>query len=329
VKLFGKDTAPRRDVIFGHCYDDELLDAAKAEAREGHLRASMTVLNECRADPELRCLRADVLGECLFGFGDQIAKLGKDHRDPDLLLLAGKAHTTEAWGIRGTGDAVDLSMTRMLRFQTTLREALEPLQLAAELLPDDAAPWVALMAVARGLGMSRAEQDTLWAEVNRRAPDLYAGHMARMQVVAAKWYGSHEEMTQFAADTVDSVPEGNPLTAILPAAYFELHMAEVADLRPRRKKPNLWRMAERTFQKPAKDIADASRKWLQHEQAHPYALDAHNLFAGACGLAGDRDRALVHLLHMEDRLAASPWALLDEDAAEAYQRLVARVGGLR
>jgi hypothetical protein len=320
VKLFGKDRAARREMVFGRCYVDELLDAARAEAQEGHVGATMTVLRECRDDPETRMLRVKVLGDCLFGYGDQVAKLGRERDDPELLLLAAQTYVAEAWAIRGRGHVPTVSHQQMLKFGATLQLALSPLMAASELLPDDAAVWATLLTVARGLGFNRDEQDAIWAETVKRAPCLYAAHWARLQALT----GSHEEMLQFAVGTVTSAPPGNPVTAMIAQAHFELFAAAAYEARSNRKKPNHWRLAERMFRDAAEPIADASRKWLREATPHPRSYEAHNLFAGACGLAGDKDRAVEHLRGMEDRLAVWPWSMLENDPADAYHRLAAK-----
>ncbi|MEV4310923.1 hypothetical protein [Actinocrispum sp. NPDC049592] len=315
MKLFGRST--RRSLILDHCYKDEILDAALAEARDGHVGASMTVLRECRHDPETRMLRADRLGTCLFGYGDQIAKLGHDRRDPELLLVAGASYIEEAWRIRGIGPASTMSHQQKLKFGATLQLALSPLMTASELLPDDAVPWALLQTVSRGLGFTRAEQDSIWTQAVDRAPDLYAAHSARLQALCEKWYGSSEEMLEFAVDTVASARPGSPLTTMLPIAYFELFAAAESRLKP-------WRLAERMFHDAAGPIAEASRKWRTGAKPHPRSYQAHNMFFAACALAGDREGAAEHLRGMGDRLNPWPWCYLEDDPAEAFHRLSGR-----
>ncbi len=315
MKLFGKST--RRSLILDHCYVDEILDAALAEARDGHIGASMTVLRECREDPETRMLRADRLGKCLFGYGDQIAKLGHDRRDPDLLLVAGASFISEAWKIRGVGPASTVSPQDVQRFGATLEQALTPLMTASELLADDAVPWALLLTVSRGLGFTRAEQDSIWAQTVDRAPNLYAGHWQRLQALCEKWYGSHEEMQQFAETTVASASPGSPLTTMLPIACFELFAVDESRGKP-------WRLAERIFREAAGPIAAASRKWRTDAKPHPRSFEAHNMFFAACALAGDREGAAEHLRGMGGRLHPWPWSYLANDPAEAFHRLSAR-----
>jgi hypothetical protein len=319
VKLFGKPPV-RRELVIGHCYEDELLDAARAEAQDRHIGAAMTVLRECRDDPETRMLRVKVLGDCLFGYGDQVAQLGRERNDPDLLLVAGQAYVAEAWAILGNFYLSAVSHRQRLKFGATLQLALSPLMAASELVPDDAVVWATLLTVARGLGFTREEQDAIWAETVKRAPYLYGAHWARLHTVSENWYGSREEMLGFAVETARSAPPGNPVTAMVPCAYFALFGAAVSETRG-----NHWRLAARMFRAAAVPIAEASRKWLQQDETpHPRSYEAHNMFAGACGLAGDKERAVVHLRGMQDRLAPWPWSALAPDPADAYYRLAAK-----
>jgi hypothetical protein len=281
-------------LVLGHCYVDEALDAAHAQARDGNFAASMTVLRECRDDPETRMLRAEVLGTCIAG--DQAAKIGRDYDDPELLLVAGHAYVAEAWALRDAGQ-------RALRVRATLQLALAPLMAASELLPDDAVVWATLITVGRELGFSRDEQDAIWAETVSRAPFLYAAHSARLQVL------SHEEKAEFAGETARSAPPGDPVTAMIAAAHFERFAALSR------------RLTGKMFRAVAAPIAEASAKWLQDEKPHPRSYEAHNMFAGACGFAGDRERAVTHLRGMQNLLAAKPWTMLDADPARACQRL--------
>ncbi|MFC0114797.1 hypothetical protein [Kibdelosporangium aridum] len=322
--LFGKKKAqlPRREVIWGHCYDDDLLDAAEAELLEGKLNAAVTVLVDSRENAEARSLRLGRLGHRLVGSADEIAELAAQHRDPELMLLAGDAYIGEAWAIRGSGWASSVGEDRAKMFLTTLEKARGPLEAAAEMLPADATPWAQMVTMGMGLGLDRSEQDAFWAETVKRAPTLYPAHWTRLQVLAEKWYGSHEEMSQFAITTVNNAPHGDPVTAMIVVAYFEVFIQAKARAEREVRKPNLRAMAEGVFKKSYQNIQAASNRWMQAEKPHPRAFEAHNYFAAACGLAGDGDRAFMHLFGMRDRLMSRPWNLFADEPEEEYQSMV-------
>ncbi|MCE7009054.1 hypothetical protein LWC34_40520 [Kibdelosporangium philippinense] len=317
--LFGKKKAPlpRREVVWGHCYDDDLLDAAEAELLEGKLNAAVTVLVDSRDNAESRSLRLSRLGHRLVGSADEIAELAARHRDPELMLLAGDAYIGEAWAIRGGGWASSVGEDRAKMFLTTLEKARGPLMTAAEMLPDDATPWAQMLTMGMGLGLDRSEQDAIWAETVKRAPTLYPAHWTRLQVVAEKWYGSHAEMSDFALYTVQNAPEGDPVTAILVVAYFEvLIQAKV------RRGSNPLAMGREMFKKVNSQLTIASNRWMFEERPHPRKFEAHNYFAAALSLAGNADLAFVHLFGMNDMLSSRPWDIYADDPEEEYQRMV-------
>ncbi|RSM76041.1 hypothetical protein DMH04_36655 [Kibdelosporangium aridum] len=322
--LFSKKKAPlpRREVIWGRVYEDDLLDAADAELQEGKLNAAVTVLVDSRDNPEVRCLRLGRLGHRLVGSADEIAELAVQHRDPELMLLAGDAFIGEAWAIRGSGWADSVGEDRAKMFLATLEKARGPLQAAADMLPDDPTPWATMLTMGMGLGLDRSEQDAIWAETVRRGPTLYPAHWTRLQVLAEKWYGSHDEMSQFAVQTVNNAPHGDPVTAMIVVACFEVYVQAKVMAQRETKNPDLRALAEALFKQSYANVAPASNRWMQAEKPHPRTYEAHNYFAAACGLAGDGDRAFMHLFGMRDRLMSRPWTMFADDAEEEYQRMV-------
>ncbi|ALG06037.1 hypothetical protein [Kibdelosporangium phytohabitans] len=324
--LFGRKKAalPRREVIWGHCYEDDLLDAADAELGEGKLNAAVTVLVDSRDNAESRCLRLSTLGHRLVGSADEIAELAAQHRDPELMLLAGDAYIGEAWAIRGSGWASSVGEDRAKLFRATLEKARRPLFAAADMLPGDPTPWAQLLAVGMGLGQDRSEQDAVWAETVKRGPTLFPAHWTRLQVVAQKWYGSQEEMSQFAVETVNNAPQGDPVTAMIVVAYFETYIQAKVIAQEEYKNPDLRAVAEGMFEKNFQPIEAASNRWMKDERPHPRAFEAHNYFAAACGLAGEKDRAFMHLFGMRDRMSGRPWSTFADDPEEAYQDMVQR-----
>ncbi|WP_370943050.1 hypothetical protein AB5J62_28785 [Amycolatopsis sp. cg5] len=305
MKLFGRRAAKpepdRRTLITGHCYDDLALDAAIAELRDGDLRAAQTVLAECRDDPEVRDLRLSNLSEDLVGHVDEIAELAARHDDPELWLLAGEGFVAEAGAIRGAGWASSVGEDRFKMVHRTCAKAIGPLHRAAELLPSDPTPLVALMAAGMLLNASREQQDQVWEEVLRRCPTHYSAHCSRLQILAPKWGGTEEEMMTFAIETARTAPVGDALTAIFPAACFEVYLMAKS-----RVDSSQWREMERAYfanERILTLLLAASDRWMSAERPHPRAMHAHNHFAAAFGCAGHSERAFLHLFGTRDRFA--------------------------
>lgn len=313
MKLFGR-RAPRpeperRTLIFDHCYDDLALDAALDGLREGDLRAAQTVLAECRTDAETRNLRLLFLAEKLVGHADEIAGLARRYDEPELWLLAGQAYVDEAGAIRGTGWASSVGDDRFKMVHQVAAKAVGPLQRAAELLPDDSTPWIRLMWPGLLLGVSRDQLDEVWHEAVKRAPDHYSAHMVRLQTLASKWRGSEEEMLTFASETVHGAPPGSPLTALMPAACFEIFLTSTREM----DEAEVGEYVIGFFgdQRLQAQLRDASDHWLVHEKPHPRSMQAHHYFAAAFGFAGMREHAFRHLLGTRDRFDRHPWVYLN------------------
>ncbi|GGP46511.1 hypothetical protein [Saccharothrix coeruleofusca] len=314
-----------RAVVRDHTYDDAILDIAAEEMDAGHLRAATTVLAECRDEPEVRALRVEVLGEHAIGHADELLELAKSNGDPDLWLLAGTAFIREAWAVRGSGRADAVGKDRFKVFFATLRKAVAPLHEAAKLLPRDAVPWAQLQTAGMGLQVSREQKDEVWREIVARCPTLYPAHWTRLQILAAKWGGSAEEMMAFAQGSADHAPEGDPVVAMLPLAHFEIFLEEFEEAVRARSALKIATLKLRYFSRVHDEIAAAADKWeAVPQRPHPRALQAHNLFAAAFALADDAPRAKRHLIGMRDHVHDVPWsyvAYLADDLEREYSEL--------
>lgn len=326
VKLFGR-RAPRpeperRTLILDHCYDDPALDAALDGLREGDLRAAQTVLAEARQDPDTRYLRLGTLSKKLVGHADEIAGLAQRHDVPELWLLAGEAYLDEAEAIRGTGWASGVGEDRFKMVHQVGARAIGPLHRAAELLPDDPAPWVALMSAGLLLSASREQRDEMWREAVKRSPDHYSAHKIRLQTLASKWGGSEEEMLTFAAEAVHGAPPGSPLTSLMPDACFEIFLMATRDMDD---DDAVGEYVVGFFkdQTLRAQLRDASDQWLSQEKPHPRSMQAHHYFAAAFGFAGIREYAFRHLFGTRDRFHPHPWSYLyPADPETMYHKMV-------
>lgn len=308
--LFGRrrPRPPQRAVVQGHTYEDPVLDEAVRSVADGQLGPALAALAQCRARPEVRALRVRVLAEKLVGQAESLRRKAAESDDPDLWLLAGSAFVAEAWAIRGHGWASSVGEDRFRMFFATLRKAIGPLTRAAERLDRDAVAWAEMQRAGLGLQIDRAELDAIWREIAARTQTLYPAYYTRVQVLARKWGGSHEEMLAFARLCADAAPKGDPLAAMIPLAHFEVLLASLNELLAAGHTIKAAMLPATYFTKVRAEIDAAADKWMVAiPRSHPRALEAHNAFAAAYVLAADQVRARTHLVAMRDHLHDLPW----------------------
>ncbi|ALG07343.1 hypothetical protein [Kibdelosporangium phytohabitans] len=331
--LFGRKRSglPQREVVQGHTYEDAGLDAAARSAADGHIDPALAALAECRGKPEVRALRVRVLAEKLLGRAEALQRTALETGNPDAWLLAGSTFIEEAWAIRGHGWASSVGQDRFRMFFATLRKAIGPLNQAAESLPKDAVPWAQTQRAALGLQAGRDETDAIWREIAARSQTLYPAYYTRLQILAKKWGGSHEEMLAFARLSADAAPQGDPLAAMVPIAHFEVLLADQNELIGNKHTIKAAMLPNTYFSKVRTEIDAAADKWMVAiPRAHPRALEAHNAFAAAYVLAVEPVRARTHLVAMRDHLHDLPWNYfidhdkLREEYLKVYGKFVAK-----
>jgi hypothetical protein len=298
-------------LIASRPWADTVLDDAVTALGRGYLEPAIPALVATRGDPEVRALRVEALARAAVGLTGGIeALLSRDRVNPDLWLWLGRTRVEEAWEIRPDVRARAVQADRLRMFHQAMESARAPLLAAARLMPADPAPWVALLWLALGLERPREEKDHLWAEAARRHRTLFAAHLARLITLSPGWGGTSQEMLGFARYAGSHAPDGDPLAALVPLAYFE-HVAGERSGRSRG-----WSSFE-----VQREITSAAGRWHQARgtRAHPRALEAHNAFGAAFYLADMRRPARGHLSRTEGRFSALPWSHLGDPEKEFHK----------
>ncbi|WP_248958781.1 hypothetical protein [Sphaerisporangium perillae] len=298
-------------LIASRPWADTVLDEAVAALGRGYLEPALPALVATRADPEVRALRVEALAKAAVGLtGGITALLERDRVNPDLWLWLGRTRVEEAWEIKPDVRARAVQADRMRMFHRAMESARAPLLAAAQLLPADPAPWVSLLWVTLGLERPREEKDSLWGEAWSRHPTLYATSVARLVTLSPGWGGTSQEMFDFARAAGATAPDGDPLSALLPLAYFE----HVAGERPGRSRSWVSYDVQR-------EISSAAGRWHQSRGArpHPRAVEAHNAFGAAFYLADMRRPARGHLSRTGGRFSVMPWSHLGDPAKEFHK----------
>lgn len=282
---FAKDVAD-------HDHNLAALTSAMPRVRSGDLDAGLALLAGTRDNGEERCLAADRLGAAAVPHVDALVRMA-DARpdDPDVQLWLGATRIAQAWNARTGAHAEDLEAVRFHAFWRLLAQAGEPLYRAAELLPDDPAPWDRLQRHAIGLQLGRPEIDRLWDEAVRRGPDVYALHRSRLQALCRKWWGTDAEALAFAERAVADADPGDARVALIAEAHTEI--AVELDRHPENGMAWLTYISEPDVHGA---IADAADRWVEASRPHPRDPLAHRMFGEAFYYAGDFDRARRHLV---------------------------------
>ncbi len=216
------------------------------------------------------------------------------------LTLAGARQVAWAWEARSRATASRVSQEQFRTFHERLRSAETSLYAAVEANPGSAAPWSFLTIASRGLQHGHDVTRRRFDAGVRRSPEHLAIHAAMLQQVCAKWGGSHEQMHDFARQSLATAQPGSNLGALTATAHIE-HWLDL----PYAERAGYIGRAEVLAE--LKQAADASVLHPAYAPTEsPYI--ALNSFAMAFWLAGDHDSAGEMFRRIGDRPTQFPWA---------------------
>lgn len=234
------------------------------------------------------------------------AWLARSPRDPDAVLVKAEHCVRQAWEIRTGARASSVSHDQFQAFFALLDDAVPVLGAAAELNPTDPVPWQVALAHARGSQAPREVFDAYWAEATARAAHHYGCHVAAMQYLCDKWYGSHEEMFDFAETAAGQALPGSLLHALplLAAVEYEV-VADARDGRPAAYRPRIEAALTRALELSA-----------AYGQGDPEVAGVRNHLALMLVLAGRHGEALEQFRAVGVHATRYPWAYLGDARGE-------------
>ena len=170
--------------------------------------------------------------------------------EPTLYLLKGWLYCDYAWEARGSGWADSVTSGGWAGFEKRLEIAEQALDKAWKLDPTDAriARWMITVELGQGRGRDRMEQ---WFQ---RAMALntnyYDACHAKLYYLEPKWYGSREDMFEFASECLRSDTWG----ANVPLIVLDAHdsVARSMDKSSQAeywKRPEVWKDVKEAFEK--------------------------------------------------------------------------------
>ncbi|MFD0638647.1 hypothetical protein ACFQ9X_50895 [Catenulispora yoronensis] len=280
-------------------FGDPELAALRQAARVADWPGMEAVLRPVRGRGDFARLTFLVGGVDDLG-GDFLLKLPEQFpQDPLALTVAGARHTAWAWEARTGYRATQVSQEQFRVFHERLKVAEEYLYTAAELDPENAAPWYTLCISGRGLEHGAEVTRRRFEAGIRRAPDHVGLHRQMLQQLCAKWGGSHEAMHAFVKESLAGAPAGSGLGELAALAHLEhwLDLEQGAD------------EAYITGAAVRQDLREVAQATVLHPAFAPTSspYPALNSFAMAFWLSGDKETAARLFERIGDHVTQTPW----------------------
>ncbi len=140
---------------------------------------------------------------------------------PDLTVVDARRLVELAWEQRSHDDASQVGPDRFAAFHETLAAATERIQQAVDGSPGDPVPWALALRHARGTECDRETFEGYLDALESTDPHHYGARYEAMQYLCAKWFGSHEEMYEFAQASVEAAPRRARVQSLLLDAVLE------------------------------------------------------------------------------------------------------------
>ncbi|MEV0412116.1 hypothetical protein AB0I68_15270 [Streptomyces sp. NPDC050448] len=295
--------------------DEDLMDALEAVQRSGQWQAASQLLAGTPKEGELRWQRIQAFGGAAAlelverpGVGAQWLKAWRLEAEKDAggAQVHAELLVQQAWRHSGGVGSTD--------HRIILEEAREACRKAALLAPGDPVPYITELAVARALGYSEAEFDTLWAKVIDVAPAHMGAHLAALHYWCEKWHGSREKADAFAHAAAARAPRGSLLAALPLFAVYE-HVPEVV-------LTNFWQGAVVTRAVEGALYAVHTARPDDPMLAHV----RHMLLSFLVPMARWAE-AMEQVRHIDGYVGALPWSVSPDPAAQyAVYRALAVAG---
>ncbi|GAB7041559.1 MULTISPECIES: DUF4034 domain-containing protein [Catenuloplanes] len=166
---------------------------------------------------------------------------------------------------------------------------------------DDVTARTFLVTSSRGTQVSPDVAQARFDAVIERHPGHVVAHEQRLQYLCAKWFGSHEQMFDFARTAVASAPAGSLLWELLPVAHLE-QWIDIAD-------GTRTDHSYVTSPEVRADLVRAADSSVLHPSCRfrPTATPRVATFAMTLETAGEFDRAAATHALLGDRVSHWPW----------------------
>jgi hypothetical protein len=275
---------------------DEVLDpglaSAIAAAASGHWQPAAALFADVRRNWDLRADYARRLAKATTKDDGWLhAWRASTPRGADAAAVYAEWLVAVAWEVRTAKRAAQVSSDQFATFHRILGDAQDAALQASSLAPDDPTPWVTLLTICRGLEHDAAHFESALSQLTTRAPDHRKGHEEALQYLCKKWFGSHEQMFDFARKAAAVAPSLRALPLIGAVEYWmdeDTSMFKTAEMQA---------------------AADAVlRDWLDGEgSASPTAITDRSLVATAYTFGGRGAAAVKQFRILGSRADSWVW----------------------
>jgi hypothetical protein len=171
--------------------------------------------------------------------------------DSALLLLKGYFYIEYAWEARGNGFAQSVAQNGWGLFGERLNVAETALNEAWKLNPHDARIARRMITLELGQGRGRKRMELWFQRAMELDPDYYDACNAKLHYLKPQWYGSKEEMLEFASECLNSTNWGGhvPLIVIDFHEYFSKSYNSKEARKVYFKRPEVWSDIKQAFDK--------------------------------------------------------------------------------
>jgi hypothetical protein len=198
------------DAVERHISD--LLGQSEDEAKTYELDRLYGILGDVKDDKDIE-LKKDVL--------DEWCARRPDSHIP--WLVRGNFYIEYAWHIRGSGLAKEVHKEAWQKFQAMLGQAEKDLEKSWQLNPKDPNSSSDLIVIAIGMGYPKDKMEQYFRNAMSACPWHFGAHANKLDYLKPKWYGSTEEMYDFAKDCLGFAERYPYLGLIMVNALVEIH----------------------------------------------------------------------------------------------------------
>jgi hypothetical protein len=239
------------------------------------------------------------------------------------VLLASR-YIDLGWKTRTARSARLVSRKRFAVFHDHLRRAERLLIDVTAREPHNAMAWAERLLTARGLELGQSEARRRYDRLAEHHPHHFMAQSRLLQQLCPKWGGTWEEMHAFARACMLAAPPGSLSPVLVAEGHLErwLHLGGTGTQKAKRYMRRQPQVREEIVEAAHRSVLDPAFRSRYGWRS------AHNVFAAAFSLMGERKRAAVHFRSLGNVASDHPWYYFaDKSAAFRVNRTIALVRG--